>query len=92
MWKLKYDTSDPIYKTETESWTQRTNWLLPKWRGWGKDTVGSWDRQMYTLIERMNKQQSPTVQYRELHSINHSGKEYLKNVYIYSVTYTTESC
>ena len=22
MWNLKYDTNEPIYETETESWTQ----------------------------------------------------------------------
>ena len=29
MWNLKYDTNDSIYKTETDSQTDRTD-LLPK--------------------------------------------------------------
>ena len=33
MWNLKYDTNEPICETETESWTQRTHWGLPKGRG-----------------------------------------------------------
>ena len=30
MWKLKYDTNEPIYETETDSWTQRTDLSLPR--------------------------------------------------------------
>ena len=33
MWNLKYDTNEPVYKTETEAGTLRTDWWLP--RGWG---------------------------------------------------------
>ena len=34
MWNLKYDTNELIYKTETDSQTQRTDLGLPR-RGWG---------------------------------------------------------
>ena len=37
MWNLKYDTSELIYKTETDSQTQRTDLWLPGWgvgEGW----------------------------------------------------------
>ena len=30
MWNLKYDTNELIYKTETDSQTQKTNLWLPK--------------------------------------------------------------
>ena len=30
MWNLKYDTNKPIYKTETDSQTKKTNLWLPK--------------------------------------------------------------
>ena len=33
MWKLKYGTNEPIYKTETDSWTERTDLWLPRGRG-----------------------------------------------------------
>ena len=33
MWNLKYDTNEFIYKTETDSQTQKTNLWLPKWKG-----------------------------------------------------------
>jgi len=28
MWNLKHDPNEPIYETETESWTQRRDWWL----------------------------------------------------------------
>ena len=44
MWNLKYDTNEFIYKTETDSQTQRTDLWLPG-VGWGKewDGLGVWD-------------------------------------------------
>ena len=38
-WNLKYDTNKPIYKTETDSWTQRTD-LLPSEKGEEVEWVG----------------------------------------------------
>ena len=34
-WNLKYDTNELIYKTETDSQTQRTDLWLPSGREWG---------------------------------------------------------
>ena len=42
MWNLKYDTNEPIYKTETDSQTERTNPWLPI-GAWGRDGLGVWD-------------------------------------------------
>ena len=70
MWNLKYDTNEPIYETETESGTQRIDLCLSRGGGWGKDGLGVWDQQMQTGIYRMDKQQGPTVQHRELQSIS----------------------
>ena len=36
MWTLKYDTNEPIYETETESLTKRTDWGLPRGKGEGE--------------------------------------------------------
>ena len=33
MCNLKYDTNEPIYESETESWMWTTDWLLPRGRG-----------------------------------------------------------
>ena len=41
MWNLKYDTSEPIYETETDSQTQRTDLWLPRGRGVGEGWIGS---------------------------------------------------
>ena len=65
MWNLKYDTNKLIY--ETDSQTQRTDLWLPRER----DKLGVWDQQMQTVIYRMDKQQGPTVQHRELYSISY---------------------
>ena len=40
-WNLKYDTNEPIYKTETDSQTQRTDLCLPKRTGEGVGSTGS---------------------------------------------------
>ena len=39
MWNQKYDTNKLIYKTETDSQTQRIDLWLPRGRGYG----GVWD-------------------------------------------------
>ena len=36
MWNPKYDTSEHIYKTETDSQTQKTNLWLPEGNGGGE--------------------------------------------------------
>ena len=43
MWNLKYDTNEPIYKTEADSQIQRTGLWLPRGRGWKRDGLGVWD-------------------------------------------------
>ena len=39
-WNLNYDTDEPIY--ETESWTQRTDWWLPR----GRRLMEGWSRML----------------------------------------------
>ena len=36
---------------------------------WRRDGLGVWDQQMQTITNRMDKQQGPTVQQRELYSM-----------------------
>ena len=48
---------------------------------WERDRLGAWDQQRQTIMYRMDNQQGPIVQHRELYSIscvNHNGKEYEK--------------
>ena len=65
MQNLKYDTNEPIYKTETDPQTQRTDLQLPRRRG----GLGVWDQQMQSIIYRMDEEEGPTVQHREIYSI-----------------------
>ena len=75
MWNLKYDTNELIYKTETDPQTQRTDEDGSQEEGGvGEGWIGSLglaDTMLYIAyiyIYRMDKQQSPTVQHRELYS------------------------
>ena len=62
-------------------------------REWGKDKLGVWDQQIHTTIHKIDKQQGPAIQHRELISISSNliEKNLKKNVcvcvYIYIHTY-----
>ena len=48
---------------------------------WGRGGLGVWGQKMKTITFRMDKQQGPTVQHRELYPISWDklyGKEYRK--------------
>ena len=36
MCNLKYDPKEPTYKTETDSWTRNTDFVVATWEGFGK--------------------------------------------------------
>ena len=40
MWNLKYDTNELTYKKETDSESQRTDWLPRGRGGWERDGLG----------------------------------------------------
>ena len=85
MWNLKYDTNEPIYETETDSQTQRTDLSIAKGDGeWGTDGLGVWGQQMQTITHRINNKVLlySTGNYSQYPIINHNGKEYEKE-YIY---------
>ena len=42
MLNLNYDTNELIYKTETDSETQKTNLCLQKKKDGGRDPLGAW--------------------------------------------------
>ena len=37
---------------------------------WGRDRLGAWNQQMQNIIYRIDKQQGPTEQHRELYSVS----------------------
>ena len=53
---LIYDTGEVIYKTETDSQTQKTNLWLPKGIVAGEDKLGIWDQQMQITTYKIDKQ------------------------------------
>ena len=65
MQNLTHDTNELNYEKDTDSGTERTEEEV--WQGCGLEL---WDQQMQTIIYRMDKQQGPTVQHRELYSIS----------------------
>ena len=50
MWNLKNDTNEPIYETETDSQTSRTNLWLPGGMGRGDGIDWEFGIDMYTLL------------------------------------------
>ena len=55
-------------------------------KGVRRDKSGVWDQQTQTTTYKIDKQQGPTVQHRELYSIfcnNLNGKKKFKNRYMY---------
>ena len=51
MWNLKYDANELIYKTETDSQTQKTDLLsVAKGKKDGKGQSGTCDQHMQTVM------------------------------------------
>ena len=57
----KKGSNEPIYKTETDSQTLKTNLWLPKGKGGAGDGLRVWDWHMHTVVYGMNGQQGPTI-------------------------------
>ena len=57
VWDVKYGTNEPIYQTETDSQTWRTDLRLPKGTGGEWDGLGVWVRRYKLLhLEWINNQ------------------------------------
>ena len=85
MWNLKYDPSKVIYKTETDSQTQKTNLWLPNGKGWGGITQEfGISRYKLLYIKQINNKVLlySTGNYIQYLVITHNGKGYEKE-YIY---------
>ena len=63
---INYDTNEPIYKTEPQLQRQKTNVWLPK--GKVGETNQEFGVSRYNHVYKIDKQQDPTVQHRELYS------------------------
>ena len=60
---------ETLYETETDSDIEN-RLVVAKGEGWGRDGVGVCGQKMQASIYKMDKQQSPTVQHRELYSVS----------------------
>ena len=71
MWDLKRnDTNELIYKMETGSQTQKTNLPVARGKNEGKRLVrGVQDQHVHIAIFKVDNQQEPTIQHRELCSL-----------------------
>ena len=59
-----------ISTKQKQTHRHREQTVVAKEGGKGREGLGIWDQQMQTSIYGMDKQQDPTVWYRELHSIS----------------------
>ena len=66
-----------IYKTETDSQTQKTNLWLPKGKGEGRVRLEAWEQQIQTTIYKINNKDLlySTGNYIQYLAINRNGKE-----------------
>ena len=69
MWNLKYETNLSMKRKQTHRHREQTCGCQGGER-WERVGLGVWDQQMETGIYRMDKQQGPTVQHRELYSVS----------------------
>ena len=84
MWNVKYDTNEPIYKTETDSWIQRINLWLPRAMEGGRwmDWVFGISRCKLLHMELTTRSYLSTGNHIQSPGINHNGKD-IKKMYVY---------
>ena len=70
MWNPKYDTNELNYETENRLTDIENRLMIRRGVGVERDGLGVWDQPMQTIIYRIDKQQGPTVQHRELYSMS----------------------
>ena len=66
-WKRKKITEEKKIKEKKKNMIIEKRLVIVK--GWKRDALRVWNQQMQTTIHKMDKQQGPTVQHRELYSI-----------------------
>ena len=60
------NTNELIYKTEADSQTLKMSLQFPEGRNKGRDSQGIWDGCVHIAIFKIDNQQGPTLQHREL--------------------------
>ena len=83
MWNLKIDINELIYKTETDSQTQKTKLCLPKGKGGGGGIHWEFGNGRYSLLYIREINNKALLYSRELYAISCNkphGKEYEKEI------------
>ena len=57
-----------LFTKQKQTQTLKTNLWLPKEK-WVGNKLGVWDQQIQTTVYKIDKQQGPAVQHRELYSV-----------------------
>ena len=60
-WILKNDTNELTCKTEIDSQTSKTNFWLPKRKGWGEGWIGGLGLACDTIVFGMDDQWGPAI-------------------------------
>ena len=75
MWNLIYDTNKYLRKrnrlTDTED-----RLMVAKGKTWERHGLGIWDQQRQSITYRIDKQQGPTVEHKELYSISYDKPQW----------------
>ena len=91
MWNIKYGMNKPIYKTGTDSWTQRRDLWMPRETGEEMGWTGSLGLVDANYFEWISNEVLLYNTGNYIHSlgIEHDGRQYeKKNIYIYIYIYT----
>ena len=85
MWNLKYDTNETFLKNRNKPTGIENKLMVMRGERVREDKSGAWNQQIQTIIYKIDKQQGPTVQHRELYSIHYNSldKTVKKNSRIY---------
>ena len=56
-----------VYAKQKQNHRHRKQaYAYQKGEGWGEDKLGVWDQHIHTTIYKIDNQQGPTIQHREL--------------------------
>ena len=77
---------------QNQSWTQRTDWWLPRRRGLQDGWIETLGLADADYIYRTDKKKSPTVQQRELYSIAYNKSQWKKTLKINKYIYGSLCC
>ena len=67
-YNLKYDTNEPMKQKLTH--IENRSVIAKRGEEQGREKLGGWGQEIQTITHRVDGQEHPTVQHRELYSIS----------------------